>query len=162
MAHRKDIPAEFDGAPLHIYNVTYPVSKFMGGVNRKDDVMLVQFLLKSYFRDPDNADARPGVNLKVTGVFDVATDVSIRAFTGHIGRKGISLTQDGVIGPCGNTARGKYSRQYYKIYVLSRCYWDFMERTGQEKRYFHLDKDPSTDVPQLLREAVGPFMGPKI
>ena len=159
MAHRKDVPAEYDGSPLHIYTVTYPV-----GLNKcsnvKVDVMLVQFLVKSYFKDPENAASKPGANLTVNGLFDTSTQVYLKSFASHIQRKGIAITVDGRYDPCGNAPRGSISRQYYKIYVLSRCYWDFLERQGQEQRYYHLDKETSSDVPALLKAAIGPYKGP--
>ncbi len=156
MAHRKNV-VHTDGRRKHIYNVGHPVGE--GCANRADDVMLVQFLVKSFFKDSKNAPEKPADDLPITGFFGPVTLRYLRAFSAACGRRGLTIQKDNRLDPAGAQTSGTISQKLYKIVVLCASYADLLDGQGQKQRYRHLDREPDADVPRLLKAAVGPYFG---
>jgi hypothetical protein len=156
MAHRKNV-LHTDGRRKHIYNVTQSVGEKCA--NRTDDVMLVQFLVKTFFEDPKNTLEKPADTLPVTGFFGPITLRYLRAFSKACTRRGIVIEKDNRLDPAGALTSGTISKKLYKIVVLCGSYADLLASRGQKQRYRHLDKEPDADVPMPLKAAVGPDPG---
>lgn len=155
MAHRKQI-AHTDGRDYHIYNVTHAVG--INCTNKTDDVMLVQFLVKSYFKDPKYAASKPPADLPVTGFFGPTTLAYLRAFFKRASQGGAQMLEDGRIDPAGAASQSTISHTTYKIFVLCAARADYLNGIGQKQRYYHLDQEADRNVPPLLKAAIGPFL----
>src|SRR5262245_15444992 len=98
------------------YNVSEAVGP--GARNRRDDVLLVQFLLKRYYKY--FGAYRPAGDLPVDGLFGPTTYRWIRAFQQELngGSDRGSVYANGVVSRA-LSERGELSRKYYTILFLN-------------------------------------------
>jgi hypothetical protein len=138
------------------YNVTMAVGP--GCPNRRDDVMLVQYLLNEVFTAPGRSDFNDfGNAIAVDGLCGPITNGAIRKFQNMLRRKGINIATDGRV----DRARGRVSaitHTDYTILHLCGTYKKDLERSGAAPdRYDHLDQEP--DCPPELAGAIGQSVG---
>jgi hypothetical protein len=110
-----------DGSFL-FYNLDAGVGK--GGVNSKDDVLLVQYLLKTSADVPGKFQALVGGAVKqLAGVWTDYDDMMLGMVQNHWRDKGTSTWQDRRVDPApGNRTHGRVHHTQYKIITLNIIY----------------------------------------
>jgi hypothetical protein len=143
--------------PSSIMRVFYGIDLAVGGrgANRRDDVMLVQFFLKSVSRTTDSITKEsylpPGeAPLQVDGLYGPRTAAYFRHFAGVLSRASqgtaMQLWQDGAIDakPPGINVGPVHGR----VYAIIRLNTSYADNFGID-RHSAIDKDP--DFPRELR-----------
>jgi hypothetical protein len=110
-----------DGSFL-FYNLDAGVGK--GGVNRKDDVLLVQYLLKTSADVPGRFQALVGGAVKqLAGVWTDYDDMLLGMVQNHWKDKGASTWQDRRVDPApSNRTHGRIHHTQFKIITLNIIY----------------------------------------
>jgi peptidoglycan hydrolase-like protein with peptidoglycan-binding domain len=142
------MPIDLIGLPT-IYNVRFPVGPNMP--NQRDDVMLVQTLMKlaNFTRfTPALGPVEASRDIAVDGIFGPQTKRMITAFEANRRSAGLLLISDGVVESSskdGFTGRGVL----FKIIHLNRS-----AKNADEFRYADLPFNPETNA--ILRGALQP------
>ncbi|MGH9947711.1 MAG: peptidoglycan-binding domain-containing protein [Pyrinomonadaceae bacterium] len=137
MAYKK--PVEGRSYP-HVYNVAMTVGIRQGGdawgnyeaayySNRRDDVMLVQYLLKRVYQrgavaDPPLDQSNGACELKVDGYYGPKTQKAITSYQFEMKKNGRSIATDGCVdpeGPQGSTST--ISQTGYTISWLNKYFY---------------------------------------
>lgn len=140
MAYKKQVQGR---SYPHLYNVTNTVGSRKAMVqtathtsytssyepNRRDDVMLVQYLLKRIYQQGSNAS--PPLNqgngttqLKIDGIYGPKTQRAIEQFQLEMRRNGRNIATDGSVDPePGNSATSTISKTGYTISWLNKYFW---------------------------------------
>ncbi len=140
MAYKKPVHGR---AYPHLYNVTNTVGSRKAMVqtatytsytssyepNRKDDVMLVQYLLKRVYQQGHNA--QPPLNqqngtaqLKIDGLYGPKTQRAIEQFQLEMRRNGRNIATDGCVDPeLGDSSTASISQTGYTISWLNKYFW---------------------------------------
>jgi hypothetical protein len=131
--------------PRMFYNVSEAVGP--GARNRRDDVLLVQFLLKRYYTY--FGACRPAGELAVDGHFGPTTHRWIRAFQQELngGSDRGSVYANGVVARA-QSEHGELSRKYYTILFLNA-----FVRLNEPTTFEALPDDP--EMPPDLAAALG-------
>ena len=107
--------------PRNFYNVDGPVGP--GGLNKREDVLLVQYFLNAAFETPKFADSPFTGDMKNDGVPDQTTFAAILHFQTVMKRKGSTIATDGRVDPpTGEQIRGSISNTQYTILFLNLAY----------------------------------------
>jgi peptidoglycan hydrolase-like protein with peptidoglycan-binding domain len=143
------MPTDLTGLPT-IYNVRFPVGPSM--VNRRDDVMLVQTLMKlaNFTRfTPALGPVEASRDIAVDGFFGPQTKRMIKAFEADRQSARLLLVADGVVE---SSPKDGFTRAgvLYKIVHLNRS----AKNAAGEFRYANLPFDPATHP--ILRGALEP------
>ena len=96
--------------------------------NRRDDVMLVQYLLKRIYQQGHNAipplDSKGGATeLKIDGFHGPKTQKAIESFQLELRRNGRNIATDGCVDPDGNTFVSSITKTGYTIAWLNKYFW---------------------------------------
>jgi hypothetical protein len=122
--------------------------------NRKDDVMLVQFLLKQHYSSPQHRAYAPAGEMVVDGIWGPITSRWLVAFQLSKRNAGWLVLVDGRADPA-RGPKSSISHTAYIIRILSIQWWsDLAALKLNIDRYNHLEVEP--DAPGELRVAVGP------
>ena len=110
---------------------TQPVTKFTASYepNKRDDVMLVQYLLKRIYQQGQNAN--PPLNqsngtaqLKIDGLYGPKTQKAIEQFQLEMRRNGRNIATDGSVDPeRGDSSTASISHTGYTISWLNKYFW---------------------------------------
>ena len=152
----------------HLYNVTMTVgsrkafSQTASGSsytssyepNKRDDVMLVQYLLKRVYQQGQNA--QPPLNqqngtaeLKIDGLYGPKTQKAIEQFQLEMRRNGRNIATDGCVdSELGDSATSSISKTGYTISWLNKYFWVLYPWLAPDIRI-----DP--ECPAELKQAVG-------
>ncbi|HSC62531.1 MAG TPA: peptidoglycan-binding domain-containing protein [Caldimonas sp.] len=145
------VATELDTDINQIYMIDSGVGP--GRANRRDDVMLVQLLLKKAGANsvtPDGLPLQHHSNLKVDGIFGPMTARFIEGFesTGALTRRlgHMHVVSDGGFDPlpASGAVKASASGLWYKIFAVN-----VLAKQNHEESYDHLVSDPPT--PPLLR-----------
>src|SRR5262249_12511622 len=96
--------------------------------NRRDDVMLVQYLLKRVYQRAQTANlngggARPS-DLKIDGIWGPKTPAAIEQYQVEMARNGRSIATDGVVdSEKGSGTTSSISHTGYTISWLNKYFW---------------------------------------
>jgi hypothetical protein len=97
--------------------------------NKRDDVMLVQYLLKRVYQlgnnlnPPLNQENRV-VRLTIDGIYGLRTQSAIEHFQLEMRRQGKNIATDGCVDPeLGNSVISAVSKTDYTISWLNKCFW---------------------------------------
>ena len=112
-----------DGYDGHFFNVTMAVGP--GAANRRDDVMLVQYLLKRIYDHPERFDPpihRPsGQDMTINGHFGRTTATWITHFQREVSsRGGAPIRADGRVDKSDSGGVSSISRTVYTIVLLNK------------------------------------------
>ena len=102
------------------YNLTDAVGP--GALNRRSDVLLVQYLLREVYKSPAARPPTkpPGAAIQVTGTADQATFAHILHYQQSLKSGGRNVATDGRIDPArGDQSRGSISGTQYTILFLN-------------------------------------------
>ena len=121
--------------------------------NRRDDVMLVQFLLKQFYAAPDRVADAPRGEMKVDGWWGGTTARWILAFQQRLKKKGLSICVDGQVDPALSES-GSISHTVYTIRWLNGQWYGDLDSVHQNNHWNHLEE--AVDAPSTLQAAVGP------
>lgn len=129
------------------YNINSAVG--LGMPNQRQDVLLVQFLLREVMNHPDSKAGRPaGNNLSLDGVFGNQTETWIRAFQNLARTKGSAIIVDGKVNSAPPDYRAKMtSGMSYTIAHLNATY-----RRRWRINHDYLDRCPG--LPAELRQSL--------
>jgi hypothetical protein len=130
--------------PRLFYNVDGAVGR--GALNKRDDVLLVQYFLQVAFDEipPFQAEPFPG-DLEVTGTPDQDTFDAILHFQKVMKKRGSTIATDGRIDPpSGEDVRGSISHTQYTIIFLNQAY-----EKARPDQWPHVAK--ASDCPGELR-----------
>jgi hypothetical protein len=143
--------------PTTFMRVFYGIDLAVGarGANRRDDVMLVQFFLKSVARTNDSITKEsytpPGqAVLQVDGIYGPRTAAYINHFEAVLSRASqgaaMQLWQDGVVDP--KPPGINVGPVHGRVYAIIRLNTSYADNFGVD-RHSAIDKDP--DFPRDLR-----------
>lgn len=149
----------------HLYNVTMTVGVRQGGngwdnyceayyANRRDDVMLVQYLLKRVYQrgsmaNPPLDQTNGTITIKIDGYYGPKTQKAITNYQMEMRRNGRSIATDGCVDPeRGGNVTASISQTAYTISWLNKYFYVM---------YPELFNDISIDpeCPAELANAVG-------
>lgn len=124
--------------------------------NKRDDVMLVQYLLKRVYQQGHNV--QPPLNqtngaaqLKIDGWYGPKTQSAIEHFQIELRRNGRNIATDGCIDPeRGDTTTASISRTDYTISWLNKYFWLLYPALAP-----NIASDP--ECPRELKLAIGGF-----
>ena len=97
--------------------------------NKRDDVMLVQYLLKRVYQQGNNCSPQlsqttGAAELKVDGYYGPKTARAIEQFQLEMRRNGRSIATDGCVDPeLGDSATSSISKTGYTISWLNKYFW---------------------------------------
>ena len=97
--------------------------------NRRDDVMLVQYLLKRVYQQghncqPQLSQSSGAALLKIDGLYGPKTARAIEQFQLEMRRNGRSIATDGCVDPeLGDSATSSISKTGYTISWLNKYFW---------------------------------------
>ncbi len=129
--------------PRNFYNVDGPVGP--GGLNKREDVLLVQYFLNVAFETPRFADSPFEGDMKNDGVPDRTTFAAILHFQKVMKSKGSTISTDGRVDPpSGEQIRGSISNTQYTILFLNLAY-------AKDRPEDWPAVSEATDCPQELR-----------
>jgi peptidoglycan hydrolase-like protein with peptidoglycan-binding domain len=122
--------------------------------NKRDDVMLVQYLLKRVYQQgqkvqPPLSQNTGAAQLKIDGLYGSKTARAIEQFQLEMRRNGRSIATDGCVDPeLGDSTTSSISKTGYTISWLNKYFWLL---------YPYLAPDISIDpeCPPELKQAVG-------
>lgn len=165
MAYKKTVQGR---SYPHLYNVTMTVgsrkafsqtatgSSYTSSFepNKRDDVMLVQYLLKRVYQQGQNA--QPPLNqqngttaLKIDGLYGPKTQKAIEQFQLEMRRNGRSIATDGCVDTeLGDSATSFISKTGYTISWLNKYFWILYPWLAPD-----ITIDP--ECPAELKQAVG-------
>lgn len=117
-----------------------PQQTIASGANRRDDVMLVQYLLKRVYQQGHNV--QPPLNqtngtsqLKIDGFYGPKTQQAITNFQFEMRRNGRSIATDGCVDPeRGDSATSSISKTGYTISWLNKYLWVLYPQFAQDIR----------------------------
>ncbi len=151
----------------HLYNVTMTVgsrkafsqtatgSSYTSSYepNKRDDVMLVQYLLKRVYQQGQNAQpplqANGTATLKIDGLYGPKTQKAIEQFQLEMRRNGRNIATDGCVdSELGDSATSSISKTGYTISWLNKYFWILYPGLAPDIRI-----DP--ECPAELKQAVG-------
>ena len=134
-----------------LVNLVYSVDQAVGEgcANRRDDVLLVQFLLRTLREDTqDNGVKYPGFRppgqdpIDIDGVFGPQTNKYIRFFDAELNRQragqpeSAKVVTDGRIDPIASGGfLGSLSHKIYKMFLLNTYYAEIRGKPMHEKIY---------------------------
>jgi|GEM_PF-1202508 len=107
-----------------------PQSETAYGPNKRDDVMLVQYLLKRVYQQghrtqPPLNQANGTAELKVDGLYGPKTQKAITDFQLEMRRNGRSIATDGCVDPeRGDSTTSSISKTGYTISWLNEYFWN--------------------------------------
>lgn len=149
-----------------MYNVTMTVGLRQGGdeyttwdnyteayyANRRDDVMLVQYLLKRVYQQGQNCNPplkdTGAASLKIDGLYGPKTQKAITNFQLEMRRNGRSIATDGCVDPeRGDSATSSISKTGYTISWLNKYFWILYPELAPD-----ISVDP--ECPAELKQAV--------
>lgn len=110
--------------------------------NKRDDVMLVQYLLKRVYQrgqncQPQLSQSSGAAQLKIDGLYGPATARAVEQFQMEMRRNGHNIATDGCVDPeLGESATSSISKTGYTISWLNKYFWVL---------YPYLAPDISTD-----------------
>jgi len=134
------------------YNVSYAVG--VGGINRSDDVMLVQYLLKKVFENAKYGPAKPTSNMNVDGFYGPITASYIRAYQrrDQTVNPSASVVMDGRIDKAVSSdgLSGDISDRVYCIAALNLS-------LQQDHPSIFADPSTATDMPGALKMRMIPI-----
>ena len=140
MAYKKTVQGR---SYPHLYNVTMTVgsrkafsqtatgSSYTSSYepNKRDDVMLVQYLLKRVYQQGQNANpplnqSNGTMDLKIDGSYGPKTQKAIEQFQLEMRRNGRSIATDGCVdSELGDSATSSISKTGYTISWLNKYFW---------------------------------------
>jgi len=140
--------------PISIKSKTTTVYKSFYEPNRRDDVMLVQYLLKrvyqkGYNAQPPLSQSTGAAQLKIDGLYGPQTARAIEQFQLEMRRNGRNIATDGCVDPeLGDSTTSSISKTGYTISWLNKYFWIL---------YPYLAPDIRVDLecPPELKHAVG-------
>ena len=143
--------------PTSIMRVFYGIDMAVGSgrPNRRDDVLLVQFFLKTLSRAPDSITKESYVPagqapLQIDGIYGPRTAAYISQFAAVLSRaskgEAMQLWQDGVIDP--KPPGLNFGPIHGRAYAIVRLNTSYADTFGINK-HSAIDKDP--DFPRELR-----------
>jgi hypothetical protein len=151
------------GSTIPVPNVnTKPVQTASGEPNKRDDVMLVQYLLKRVYQQGHNCSPQLGANtwgdphespagLKIDGFYGPKTARAIEQFQLEMRRNGRNIATDGCVDPeIGDDSVSSISKTQYSISVLNEFFWRLYPSLAP-----HITIDP--ECPPELRQSLGGF-----
>ena len=121
--------------------------------NKRDDVMLVQYLLKRVYQQGETYNPPLRGNgtkeLKIDGMYGLQTQSAIEHFQLDMRRYGRNIATDGCVdSELGNSPFSSISKTGYTISWLNRLFWDLYPELAPDIRL-----DP--ECPPELKQAVG-------
>jgi hypothetical protein len=144
-----DVTNTGDDDMPQIYNVSFGVGPDIGGFYRRDDIMLVQYLLKKVWQEHGNdfeqplpPPPEPG-SINVDGYYGPITARWIRRYQEEAAKAGISQLVDGRV----DRAHGKLSSISQTVYMIWHLNHDF--RKVEPASFSDLSSDPECP-PELV------------
>jgi hypothetical protein len=137
----RDLSITHELLPTGLYNVTKAVGK--NSANRRDDVLLVQFLLKKFYALTPRLTP-PTSGIAVDGLFGPTTGRWIAQFQLHANQEGVPMAMDGVVDRAKRDVESSISRTIYAIVTLNATI-----RTRDEVFFESLPVNP--EAPAELR-----------
>jgi hypothetical protein len=141
--------------PVAMHPVTTLTSKYQP--NKRDDVMLVQYLLKRVYQQGQNAqpplksgvgDPHSPASLTIDGVYGPKTQSAIEKFQLEMRRNGQKIATDGCVDPeKGESSTASISKTEYTISLLNKYFWQMYPTIAPDIRV-----DP--ECPIELKQAV--------
>jgi len=113
---------DYDGMVITSYSASYEP-------NKRDDVMLVQYLLKRVYQQGHNCNpqlnqANGTTELKIDGLRGPKTQKAIEQFQLEMRRNGRNIATDGCVDPeLGDSATSSISKTGYTISWLNKYFW---------------------------------------
>jgi hypothetical protein len=108
---------------IPFYNLSSAVGP--GCVNKRTDVMLVQFFLHQIYSHPAKSNKPAGPKIQINGAFDGTTANWIRHFQADIKGQAKSIMADGRVDPVqgAQNARSSMSKTFYTISWMNYGHW---------------------------------------
>lgn len=125
------------------------------GPNKRDDVMLVQYLLKRVYQQghrvqPPLNQTNGTAQLKVDGLYGPKTQRAITDFQLEMRRKGQSIATDGCVDPeRGDSTTSSISKTGYTISWLNQYFWSLYPELAQN---IALDPECPPELKQSLSQ----------
>ena len=129
---------------------TTTIYKASNEPNRRDDVMLVQYLLKRVYQEWEKrGEPSKGISLlKIDGMYGPQTQRAIEQFQLDVARSGRSIATDGCVdSERGDTAYSSISRTGYTISWLNSTLWMLNPSLASD-----ITRDP--ECPYELKQAI--------
>jgi peptidoglycan hydrolase-like protein with peptidoglycan-binding domain len=164
---RKSIQEKWKFEPVLMKNGTVPVPHAVGVIektacepNKRDDVMLVQYLLKRVYEQGHNCNPQLGGNtwgdphvsiagLKIDGLYGPRTASAIQQFQLELRRNGNSIATDGRVDPeIGEEATSSISKTGYTISWLNKYFWVLYPTLAPD---ITLDPECPAELKQAIR-----------
>jgi hypothetical protein len=143
---RKVLKGDYDGMVVTTYQASFEP-------NKRDDVMLVQYLLKRVYQQGQNCNpplqANGTTSLKIDGMYGPKTQGAIEKFQLEMRRNGRSIATDGCVdSELGDSATSSISKTGYTISWLNKYFWVLYPNLAHD-----ISVDP--ECPAELKQAVG-------
>lgn len=154
-----DISPRPDGRPVHVtFNIDFPIGP--GRINNRDDVMLVQKLLRFVYVETDHARnkgfamPRGTPDIGVDGKFGPITSKYILHFKQHARSTGFPVFLDAVVLPFGpdDKQQSVVTKTFYTMRLLLTSAQNADEEAPGQGRVDRLAADP--DIPSELRDSL--------